>query len=251
MGSAPRNGLQNPARGAASAQFPGKLHDLMTFTEREGLDNVISWVQNGRAILVHDPEKLLQILPHFGFSQTKYRSFQRQLNMWHWERILDGPFKGGWIHPYFIRGNKVLCSFMSRHGIPKLSILQVLMNSPNVMQTTTNMSATPIKESEKIDFPLIRINNDIVPSMEPLNTCKLRSTPMKVAEDDWEPLPTTTCDEDSSLLERQLLHFIEEPFDPLSFPQSGQMYEPTPIPEHAGMNQLLEPLSAEAFDAIF
>jgi len=35
--------------------------------------------------------------------------------MWHWERITAGPNKGAWMHPCFIRGNKVLCSYMSRH----------------------------------------------------------------------------------------------------------------------------------------
>jgi tRNA1(Val) A37 N6-methylase TrmN6 len=68
-----------PSRGCASDQFPGKLHDLMTHTEQAGLSDIISWVQNGQAIMVHDSERLLKILPLFGFSQTKYRSFQRQL----------------------------------------------------------------------------------------------------------------------------------------------------------------------------
>lgn len=66
-------------RGAASAQFPGKLHDMISFAEAQGLAHIIGFVQGGTAIMVHDPEKLLEILPHFGFSQTKYRSFQRQL----------------------------------------------------------------------------------------------------------------------------------------------------------------------------
>jgi len=66
-------------RGAASAQFPGKLHDMITFAEAEGLSYIISFVQSGTAIMVHDPDRLMQILPHFGFCQTQYRSFQRQL----------------------------------------------------------------------------------------------------------------------------------------------------------------------------
>ena len=34
--------------------------------------------------------------------------------MWHFEKILEGPDRGGWSHPYFIRGNKPLCAKMSR-----------------------------------------------------------------------------------------------------------------------------------------
>ena len=103
-------------RAGSEVQFPGKLHDMMVFVEREGLESIISWVRNGSALMVHNPDKLVELLPLF-FSQTKYRSFQRQLNMWHFQRVLDGPDRGAFVHPYFIRGNKPLCAYMSRHGI--------------------------------------------------------------------------------------------------------------------------------------
>jgi hypothetical protein len=101
-------------RGRSEVQFPGKLHAMMAFVERENLESIVSWVMDGTAILVNDPENLVKILPLF-FSQTKYRSFQRQLNMWRFERILDGPYKGAFSHPYFLQGQEALCSRMSRH----------------------------------------------------------------------------------------------------------------------------------------
>ena len=61
-------------------QFPGKLHDLLTYAEQNGLDHIISWVHNGNAFMVHNQYQLLHILPIF-FGQTKFRSFQRQLNV--------------------------------------------------------------------------------------------------------------------------------------------------------------------------
>lgn len=63
--------------------------------------------------MIHDEKKLVEILPKF-FSQTKYRSFRRQLNMWHFQRIQEGPFKGAFIHPFFLRRKKELSSYMSR-----------------------------------------------------------------------------------------------------------------------------------------
>lgn len=101
-------------RAGSETQFPGKLHDLMEYVERQGLDSVISWIMGGRAFKVHDTEKIVDLLPLF-FSQTKYRSFQRQINMWHFDKILDGPDKSGFFHPYFVKGNKALCSKMSRN----------------------------------------------------------------------------------------------------------------------------------------
>lgn len=67
-------------RVCASKQFPGKLHDLLTYTENSGLEYIISWVHQGKAFVIHSQEQLVQILPIF-FGQTKFRSFQRQLNV--------------------------------------------------------------------------------------------------------------------------------------------------------------------------
>lgn len=90
----------------------------MEYVEENRIEHVISWVLQGRGFVVHDPDGLVELLPLF-FSQTKYRSFRRQLNMWHFERIEKGPSKGAFIHPYFVRGNRELCYSMSRHILLK------------------------------------------------------------------------------------------------------------------------------------
>jgi HSF-type DNA-binding len=101
-------------RGGSESQFPGKLYDLLEYVAENDLESVISWARNGTAIMIHDPDKLVEILPKF-FGQTKYRSFRRQLNMWHFHRIMEGPHRGAFVHPCFIRGNKQLITYMSRH----------------------------------------------------------------------------------------------------------------------------------------
>lgn len=72
--------VTNKARTASGKRFPGKLHDMLTYAELHGLQNIVSWVCNGTAFMVHDKAKLVQILRLF-FGQTKFRSFQRQLNV--------------------------------------------------------------------------------------------------------------------------------------------------------------------------
>ena len=102
-------------RGGSQSLFPGKLHAMMQHIESENLESVMSWVLNGHGFMIHNPEKLVDILPLF-FGLTKYRSFRRQLNMWHFERIIiDGPNKGAFVHPYFVKHNPSLCALMSRH----------------------------------------------------------------------------------------------------------------------------------------
>jgi HSF-type DNA-binding len=99
--------------GGGPGLFPSKLHDLLDYAENNGLGYVIEWASNGRSFIVHDPEKLSRLLPLF-FGQTKYRSFQRQLHMWNFEKIHHGSNRGARAHPYFIRGQKSVLQHLTR-----------------------------------------------------------------------------------------------------------------------------------------
>lgn len=235
MGSAPENDTGNTPRGAAGSQFPGKLHDLMTYTEQQGLEHIISWVQNGFAIMVHDPEKLLEILPLFGFGQTKYRSFQRQLNMWHWERIADGPFKGGWKHPYFLRGNKLLCSYMSRRmlcdpSIPTELLVKCLARSSQGNEnrdTDDALGQQPDSWADSLDAKVI----DPAFAPKPINDSRIQSSP-KV---DKGFHLFTPCMDRAPVMDPLPLSVLDPSY---GFPQEE-------------MSSLLEPLPADAFDTLF
>lgn len=126
-------------------QFPGKLHDMMEYVERQGLEATISWVDDGTAFMVHRPDKLVPVLQMF-FEQTKYRSFRRQLNMWYFERIQEGPNKGAFTHPFFIRGKKALCAKMSRHDPPPRA------GSSSTM-TSSASSTAPTTDASQQNLP--------------------------------------------------------------------------------------------------
>ena len=106
------------ARGGSQTMFPGRLHELLEYVESQGLDYIVSWVGNGTAFMVHNQGELLKLLSFF-FGQTKYRSFTRQLNMWSFQREEEGPFKGSFSNPYFVKHDRSLCAKMRRHE-PKL-----------------------------------------------------------------------------------------------------------------------------------
>lgn len=128
-------------RGGSESQFPGKLYDMLEYVAENDLESAVSWARNGTAVMVHDPDKLVEILPKF-FGQTKYRSFRRQLNMWHFHRIMEGPHRGAFMHPCFIRGNKQRIAFMSRH-------VHVATASPTVPSPTDFPSPGPRKTYEE------------------------------------------------------------------------------------------------------
>eukprot|EP00934_Nitzschia_sp_Nitz4_P000228 Nitzschia sp. Nitz4//scaffold211_size37880//9614//11244//NITZ4_007701-RA/size37880-augustus-gene-0.59-mRNA-1//-1//CDS//3329541964//228//frame0 len=101
----------------STAQFPWRLHELLTEAESNGNSNIISWIPGTNAFKVHNKLRFTsEILPSY-FNATKYKSFQRNLNLWGFESIQEGPNKGGCFHPRFIRGDVEQCHYMSRQKV--------------------------------------------------------------------------------------------------------------------------------------
>lgn len=101
--------------------FPWKLHDMLRTCKTEGKESIVSWLPSGTAFKVHNvPVFVNNILPLF-FKQTKYKSFQRQLNLWNFERIQNGNDKGAYYHPQFLREDPSLCRHLTRQRAKKAS----------------------------------------------------------------------------------------------------------------------------------
>ena len=65
---------------------------MLQMASAKGFDETISWMPDGRSFRVHDQEKFEQnIQPRF-FGAKSYRSFQRQLNLYHFEG--EGRYTG-------------------------------------------------------------------------------------------------------------------------------------------------------------
>lgn len=77
--------------------FPFQVYGLLEDAARLGFESIVSWVLDGEGFMVHDREAFTKrILPAY-FDQTRYKSFQRQLNFYQFERTTAGPYKGKWI----------------------------------------------------------------------------------------------------------------------------------------------------------
>jgi hypothetical protein len=106
---------QRPTRGGVSSPFPLMLHSLL---ERREYKKIISWQPHGRCFILKDQKGFVKhVMPHF-FKQTKFTSFQRQLNLYGFHRIYRaGPDKGAYYHNYFLRGQPDLTAKMYRTRI--------------------------------------------------------------------------------------------------------------------------------------
>jgi hypothetical protein len=104
-------------RGGVIEPFPEKLHRMLVEVEAAGRSDVISFVANGRAFAIHQPENFFkEIVPHY-FKQSRFSSFKRQLNLYGFELIQNGPAKGSYFHESFVRNQPDLCRRMRRVAI--------------------------------------------------------------------------------------------------------------------------------------
>ncbi|KAL3913071.1 MAG: hypothetical protein SGILL_006636 [Bacillariaceae sp.] len=140
-----------------TSAFPVKLYRMLEQVEQEGRQSIVSWNPDGRTFQVHKHERFAnEVLPGH-FKQSKYKSFQRQLNFYNFQRIVSGPLEGSYGHQMFIRGNEQMC-----HNIKRVSStsptpitppqqqqtlsfagLEQLSRVPRLVSTCTESHATP------------------------------------------------------------------------------------------------------------
>jgi HSF-type DNA-binding len=99
--------------------FPDKLHRILEDAENEGNSHIISFFAQGRAFRVHDPDTFVtDIMPRY-FTTSRFSSFQRQLNLYGFRRIVEGN-TSGFCHELFLRGQKELAAqiFRKKQRVP-------------------------------------------------------------------------------------------------------------------------------------
>jgi hypothetical protein len=89
-------------------KFPGKLYSLLIEAEREGNDHIISFTPDGCTFKIHDREAFIEVESPKHFRHTHITSFVRQLNFYGFKRQSKGPNRGGFGHPFFLRGHPEL-----------------------------------------------------------------------------------------------------------------------------------------------
>ena len=89
--------------------FPYKLYAIL-----EDDNDCVGWQPHGRSFLIHDPKTFVEhVLPKY-FSAIKLTSFQRQLNLYGFERLTSGLDAGAYYNKYFLRGRLDLVALLKR-----------------------------------------------------------------------------------------------------------------------------------------
>jgi hypothetical protein len=115
-------------------KFPTRLHDMLDDAEKCGFEDVVSWLPDGKQFCIHTPSKMIPLLAKY-FTQSKFKSFLRQLQLYDFHRHISGPDKGICSHPLIVRGNRSLILRMRRQAVLKK------MEEDKKLEVVTSMPA--------------------------------------------------------------------------------------------------------------
>jgi hypothetical protein len=150
--------------------FPWKLHELLEETGK-GHSSVVSWLPGGKAFKVHKKEDFCdELMPAF-FNSSKYKTFQRSLNLWGFKSVVRGSDKGACYHKFFVRGNADLCKNMIRVKIkgggttrvPPSSVSKTVTSVPQESSVATKLSQPSAAASPSRKFSTKPVVKSIPP----------------------------------------------------------------------------------------
>lgn len=103
--------------------FPFKLYRLLEEAHEHGQTHVISWSADGLSFIIHQPKVFANTLMKSYFKHTKYKSFQRQMNLYQFVRTPRDGVLGIYSHPLFRRGYEILCKDIRRPSKNQQNVL--------------------------------------------------------------------------------------------------------------------------------
>jgi len=106
--------------------FPVKVYEMLENAGKNQFSHIVSWNSTGTGFMVHDKDYFTKdIVPHY-FNLTKYKSFQRQLSLYGFQRVTVGPNKGLRYHEKLRRGKIELVRQMKPVGYKPRNLTRLL-----------------------------------------------------------------------------------------------------------------------------
>lgn len=87
---------------------------MLLEVEASGRDDVISFSNNGFAFSIKKPDIFFKEIVPLYFRQSRLSSFKRQLNLYGFELIANGPFKGAYVHEVRLKPIVFISSFVAK-----------------------------------------------------------------------------------------------------------------------------------------
>jgi len=123
--------------------FPVKVYEMLEDADEKQFSHIVSWNADGTGFMVHSKDHFTkEIVPHY-FNLTKYKSFQRQLSLYGFQRVTVGPNKGLRYHGKLRKGELELVRQMKPVGYKPRNLTRLLEQQKQKQQMgTTTMTTT-------------------------------------------------------------------------------------------------------------
>lgn len=146
------------AKGGVITPFPQKLHQVLMRMDEDGYGDIMSWQPHGRCFILRKPEEFSNLLQKY-FNISKMASFQRQINLYGFSRLTQGPDKGGYYHELFLRGKPELSARMQRVRVKGTGVRK----GSNPTAEPDFWSMTWVGKNGRVIQPVNTIQSAIVP----------------------------------------------------------------------------------------
>lgn len=112
----PTTGIEKPLLKILSS-FPFRLHQILDDADKYGETDIVCWKPHGKSFIIKDSEKFVKQVMSRYFNHGKFTSFQRQLNLYGFQRLYVGNEKGAYYHEFFVRGHSDLSRKIVRQKV--------------------------------------------------------------------------------------------------------------------------------------
>jgi len=106
--------------------FPVKVYEMLENADKKQFSHAVSWNPQGTGFMVHDKNSFTKLIVPDYFNLTKYKSFQRQLSLYGFQRVTVGPNKGLRYHEKLRRGELELVRQMKPIGYKPRNVTRLL-----------------------------------------------------------------------------------------------------------------------------
>mmetsp|Transcript_30990 Transcript_30990/g.45969 ORF Transcript_30990/g.45969 Transcript_30990/m.45969 type:complete len:410 (-) Transcript_30990:141-1370(-) len=100
-------------------RFPNKLMFILEESEKNGEEEIISFLPHGKSFAVHDIDRFVEEVMPRHFQTLKYSSFVRQLNFYGFRRVSEPDGSYAYFHENFEKSKKVGRFFIKRKKHPE------------------------------------------------------------------------------------------------------------------------------------
>lgn len=128
----PKQGKSRGGGGGAGTHFPTLLHLVLTRAEKDGYSHICAWQSHGRCFSVFNRDLFVsEVMPNY-FRQSQYASFQRQLNLYGFQRLSQKSLDhGSYYHEMFLRTRADLCQGILRAKEKDMRAIKAAREEPD------------------------------------------------------------------------------------------------------------------------